>query len=236
MGKHVTIENVRISYPSLFKPRVSRMYPASQPKYEASFLVDNKSSQTIIPDILAAINEITLTEFGGVAQKAPTWETDQTTGVTTIRTRSGSAVVVADEFGNALNELNNKIYAGCRVKAIISVYKHNFGNGGISLAVEGVQFMGDDERLDNRTSIAFEPINPNVVQPPVNAQGMPAVTMPPGVAAAPVAQTAAPVAAAPVAAAPVAAAPVAAAPVAAAPVAAAPAVQPVVAQPPGTFQ
>jgi hypothetical protein len=115
-----------------------------------------------------------------------------------------------DDYAQPMTALNDKIYAGCRVKAVISVYKHSFGTGGISFGLEGCQFVADDERLDGKADLTgvFAPVNPNVVQPAVNAAGMPAVAVPAAVA---------PVAAAPVAAVPAAVAPVAAAVVPAAP-------------------
>jgi len=160
MGNHVKVENVRISYPSLFRPRTSPTFPTAEPKYEATFLVDAQSAPNIVPDITAAIAEAaTAAGFTAGSYRTPPWET-LPDGTVKIATRSQSPVYVADEFNNPQNETNCKVYAGCRVHAVISVYAYTQNGNGVTFGLEGVQFAADDARLDNKpdASALFTPL------------------------------------------------------------------------------
>lgn len=188
MGKHVKLENVRISYPSLFRPRTSAQFPTAEPKYEATLLVDSSSAPTIVQELTNTIAEVaSAAGFTAGAYREPPWKANPE-GIIEVSARSGNPVYVVDEYNNALNEVNNKIYAGCRVHAIISVYAYTTNGSGVTFGIEGVQFAADDQRLDNRPDMtnAFVPIAPAAPAAPVVAPA-PVAPQAPAVAPAPLA-------------------------------------------------
>lgn len=147
----IKLQNVRISFPSLFQKAV---FNGEETKYEGTFLIDKKEGHAKIAEIKAAINELIKDALKG--SKLPpdkicfkdgdTIEYAGYAGTMSLKASSNKRVMVVDRDKTPLTQDDNKIYAGCRVNAVIELWAQNNNYGKrINANLLGVQFLKDDE-------------------------------------------------------------------------------------------
>lgn len=167
MSQRITLQRVRISYPTLFNPKA--VEAGQEPRYSAAFLLPQNDPvvATINQAAQAAINEM----FGSAppAQLKPlpmyAGETkypgdSNYAGLYVIQAYAATKPYVVDE--NVQKVIDpSRIYAGCYVNASLAIYayKRNTGSG-LAFGLDGVQFVGDGERLDGRPAVGdlFQPV------------------------------------------------------------------------------
>lgn len=150
-NKKIRISNARISFPSLFRKAV---FNGEETKYEATFLIDKKEGVEKIEEINNAIKEMIKEQFKGTklpSDKLCIKDGDMIdyagyAGNVSIKASSNSRPLVLDRDKSPLTEEDNRIYAGCRVNAVIELWAQNNNYGKrISANLLGVQFLKDDE-------------------------------------------------------------------------------------------
>ena len=155
----IALKRVRISFPHLFIPRAA--VPGGSEKYGASFWLgaDDTDQLALIRD---AVKEIAKVDFKGkkpkkVAvskgeEKYP--EDEQYEGITIVNAYNWSRPVVVDHARVALDANPDGqcdlIYPGCYVNASLTAYSYKVAGGGIAFGLEGVQWVSEGDRLDNR--------------------------------------------------------------------------------------
>lgn len=150
MSKAIKLNNVRLSFPSLFKPAV---FNGVEGKYEATFLIP-KSDKAVKAQLDAAIKALLVenkakvpadkiclkdgdeSEYDGYAGN---WSIKASNKDLKGRIRDRNPKVI-------LLEDDGKIYAGCRVNAMVEFWfqNNNYGKR-INANLLGVQFFEDDK-------------------------------------------------------------------------------------------
>jgi hypothetical protein len=155
----ITIPAARLSYPSLFKPRPEDGFDAG--KYTATLIVPKEDEKSLEP-LRTAIRTVIQDTWGSKVPKNlffPIHDGDEdddlnTAGCwfvrvkTTIKPRcyraSGGAYIVVED--------SNVFYPGCWVAANVHPYpygpgvsKSKIGNAGISISLNSVCFLRDDD-------------------------------------------------------------------------------------------
>lgn len=146
----INIKNVRLSFPSLFQQAV--FGGESTGKYEATFILDKEEHSEIIDKLNAEIANL----VKGLKSKLPAekiclkdgdeGERPEFEGKMTIKASTKRRPLVIDRDKSPLTEDDNRIYAGCYVNAIISLWGQNNSYGKrVNAQLEGVQFCQDGE-------------------------------------------------------------------------------------------
>jgi hypothetical protein len=146
----ITLKDVRISFPSLFRKAV---FNGDETKYEATFLIDKALGKDKISEINDAIKELVKENLKG--SKLPPdkicfkdgdgIEYDGYAGTMSIKASSTKRPMVLDRDKSPLTEDDSKIYAGCRVNAVIELWAQNNNYGKrVNANLLGVQFFKDD--------------------------------------------------------------------------------------------
>ena len=150
-NKKIKLNGVRISFPSLFRKAV---FNGEETKFEATFLVDKKEGAVKIAEINAAIKDLLKNDLKGVklpqdkicVKDGDTIEYAGYAGNISIKASSTKRPLVLDRDKSSLTEEDNRIYAGCRVNAVIELWAQNNNYGKrINANLLGVQFVKDDE-------------------------------------------------------------------------------------------
>lgn len=163
----IKLKNVRLSFPTIFKAEAYQ--PGQDPKYSATFILDEATDKNSVAELKNAINKLIELEFGGNSK-----------ALASVGLRSGEEKVNDDgsykdgfgpgtQFISASNKSrpqvvdrnpsipltaeDGKIYAGCRVNALVRVNAMNgkswkpdpsFGKK-IIFSLLAVQFDGNGE-------------------------------------------------------------------------------------------
>jgi hypothetical protein len=188
MGIRLYLPGVRISYPHLFVPHVAK--GATEAKYGAAIILPNNApavpenqlaGATLLEQVFNARARIIAEFMKGVAPvpgkdlpayPGPTREPNNPdfANVYILGCNNKSKPTVVD--GNMQPVMNTDlIYPGCYVNASISIYYYEKLKG-IAIGLDGVQFLRDGPRLDNKPT-AGDMFKPIVGAPPAMA-GMPA--------------------------------------------------------------
>lgn len=147
----IKLNNVRISFPSLFRKAV---FSGDETKYEATFLIDKKDGAEQIAEIDASIKALLKEKLKGSKLPADklclkdgdTIDYAGYAGTMSIKASSTKRPLVIDRDKSPLTEDDGKIYAGCRVNAVIELWAQNNTYGKrINANLLGVQFLKDDE-------------------------------------------------------------------------------------------
>ena len=162
MGTRLTIQNVRISYPHLFQPRA--VQPGDDPKYGVALLIPK--NHPAVPAILQAIAQEKANKWGAnvpPSASAPFYDGDTDPKYNIVADNHGhyimntsasleqQPVLVDNNLQKVINP--STFYAGCYVNADVGAYPYDKGvSKGIAFGINGVQFVQDGERLDNRPS------------------------------------------------------------------------------------
>jgi hypothetical protein len=146
----IKIKNARLSFPSLFQEAVFGGEPTG--KYEATFILDKVEHADVIKQLEAQIKELQKdlkTKLGadkiclkdGDEQDRPEFE-----GKMTIKASTKRRPLVIDRDKSPLTEEDNRVYAGCYVNGIISLWAQNNSYGKrVNAQLDGVQFNQDGE-------------------------------------------------------------------------------------------
>lgn len=142
----VKIQNVRLSFPALFRKAV---FNGNETKFEATFLIpkDSKEAQKVQSAIDAFIEE----KFSGKPPKGlkVTCFTDGDNkdyagyeGMMALKAGSTKRPLVIDSDKTPLSEDDNRLYAGCYVNAMIDFWysDHPLGGKQILGNLLGVQY------------------------------------------------------------------------------------------------
>lgn len=167
MGTRVLIQGVRISYPHLAQPRA--VQAGDTPKYGAAFLIP-KGHPAIAQLLQAAANEMGA-RWGATPpptlKPLPMYDGDTDPKYNTVPANNGHMILntsaldqphLVDQNNVKLvpNTAGQVFYAGAVVDAFVSAYPYGDKPGslskGIAAGLDGVRFVQDGDRLDNRPS------------------------------------------------------------------------------------
>lgn len=156
----IKIQNTRLSFPSLFK--TARFGDEETGKYEATFILNKKDHADVIKQINAAFVEIGKEKFKGklppedkrCLKDGDQQEREELKGSFTIKASTKKRPLVIDKDKSPITEADEKIYAGCHVHAIITIWAQDNQYGKrLNAQLDGVQFFKDGEPFsDNRAS------------------------------------------------------------------------------------
>lgn len=175
MSKMLQTPEATLSYPSLFSPRA--IDEGAEPKYEATFVFDEGTDLT---ELRRAVMEVGKEKWGDKFAKMLEagkirlpFRTDGESkgypdGSVFFAARRNAlkdgrqvpAPTVVSVFPDPNNPDRpaiitdpNEVYAGCRVKGLVSCYAYQkAGNIGITFGLEGLQKVRDGDRLDGRVN------------------------------------------------------------------------------------
>jgi len=147
----IKLKNVRLSFPSLFQ--TSMFGDDDTGKYEATFILDKVEHAEVIEQIQKQITahkkDLKAATLGadriclkdGDEQERPEFE-----GKMTIKANTKKRPLVIDRDKSPIVEGDNKVYGGCYVNAIISLWAQNNKYGKrVNGQLDGVQFNQDGE-------------------------------------------------------------------------------------------
>lgn len=147
----ITLKNVRLSFPSLFKKAV---FNGEETKFEATLLLDKKAHADVIAQLKEEINERIKTDLKGAkvaSDKICLRDGDDVSydgyaGCYSIKAANNRRPMVIDRDKSPLTEADGKPYAGCYVNAIVELWVQNNSYGRrINANLLGVQFFADGE-------------------------------------------------------------------------------------------
>lgn len=155
--KEIYLENVRLSYPYLFKPRVNENDDGkTTKKFQAKFILDKKKHKKLIGEIEDAMDDLIDAKWG----KRPAKLTDDRLalrdgddedgeefhGAMVLSSSNSKRPQVRDRNKEPLVEEDGKPYGGCYVNAIVRLWvqDNKFGKR-INASLEAVQFYKDGE-------------------------------------------------------------------------------------------
>ena len=147
----INLKSVRLSFPSLFQ--AASFNGESTGKYEATFVLDKKDHAKEISTIQAQIDTLMKETFKGriPADKICFKDGDESgregfEGKMTIKASTKKRPLVIDRDKSPITEDDDKVYAGCYVNAIISLWAQSNAYGKrINAQLDGVQFVRDGE-------------------------------------------------------------------------------------------
>lgn len=150
----IKLNNVRLSFPSLFQRAVFNGQPTDNDKFEATFLIDKESQAELIEKIKSAIATKIKDDLKGAKiasdkiclKDGDTVEYDGYQGHYSIKAANRKRPLIIDADKSPLTEDDNRLYAGCYVNAIIELWSQNNSYGKrINANLLGVQFAKDGE-------------------------------------------------------------------------------------------
>lgn len=147
----IKAQNVRLSFPSLFK--TAKFGEQDTGKYEATFIFDKVEHADVLADIQSKIDAMIKSELkskipadkiclkDGDLEGRPEYE-----GKMTLKASTKKRPLVIDRDKSPITEEDEKVYAGCYVNAIMSLWPQNNQYGKrINAQLDGIQFAADGE-------------------------------------------------------------------------------------------
>lgn len=149
MAKRIKLNNVRLSFPSLFQ---KSSFDGNEGKYEATFLFP-KSDKKMYNMVMEAIEECKVENKN---TKVPddklciidgdTKEYDGYEGMWAVKGSNNKRITLLDRDKTQLAEEDGVLYAGCYVNAILEPWSQSNKYGKrINANLYGVQFVKDGE-------------------------------------------------------------------------------------------
>ena len=146
----IKIKNARLSFPSLFQH--ATFDGTSTDKYEATFILDKVEHADLIKQLQAQIDG----HIKDLKKKLPAdkiclkdgdeLDRPEFEGKMTIKASTKKRPLVIDRDKSPITEDDNKVYAGCYVNGIISLWAQNNGYGKrVNAQLDGIQFCQDGE-------------------------------------------------------------------------------------------
>ena len=171
----IIVPEARLAFPSLFKKRPRTADPAKKANedewaFQAVLLLP---PETNLKPFHRAMQAAMIQKWGKVVQlpasKNPIHdcsEKPETNGYEDgwyyINAANKRPVAVVNRMSEPITD-PSKIYAGCWCRVFLEAYawKHQLGGQGVSFSLNGVQFLRDDERLDNAIDVGevLEPLD-----------------------------------------------------------------------------
>jgi hypothetical protein len=158
----ITVNNVRLSFPSLFKKSV---FDGVETKFEATFLIakDSPTHKQVTKAIDAFVEE----KFAGKTPKGlkitaykdgDEKEYDGYEGMMALKAGTTKRPMVIDADKTPLVEDDNKPYAGCYVNAILEFWYSDHPKGGKQILgnLVAVQFAREGVAFGNGTSVSVD--------------------------------------------------------------------------------
>ena len=161
MANKIKIDNVRLSFPSLFK---KAEFNGQVGKFEASVLISKETQAAIITKIEAIIDA----ECVGAKIKRPApdkvclrdgdhQEYDGYAGMMSLKAASSRRPTIIDRDKTPLIEEDGVVYAGCYVNIVVDfwVQNNNYGKRvncnllGVQFAKEGDSFGAGDTNVES---------------------------------------------------------------------------------------
>ena len=151
MSKKIKLKNVRLSFPSLFK--MGTYGGESTGKFEATFILDKKEHEDEIKLLKQEISALAKAELKTnlpadkiCLRNGDEMEREELKGKCTIKASTKKRPLVIDTDKSPIAEEDGKVYAGCYVNGIISLWAQNnrFGKR-VNAQLDGVQFYKDGE-------------------------------------------------------------------------------------------
>ena len=146
--QRIMLKGVRLSFPNLFQPAV---FDGKSGKFEATFLLDKNDKKTkkqIDMVIAAALAEakVKVPSDKYFIKDGDDSAYDGYEGNWSIKAGSRARPTLLNADKTQLEESDGKLYAGCYVNAIISIWIQNnkFGKR-VNANVHGVQFLKDGD-------------------------------------------------------------------------------------------
>ena len=157
----ITLKNVRLSFPSLFKKAV---FQGNVGKHEATFMFPKTDTKTY-DACIAAIEAIKKENKNAKVPDAKVFikdgddvEYDGCAGMWMVKASNGKRPTVINRDKSPITEEDEVMYAGCYVNAIIEPWFQNndFGKR-VNANLLGVQFVKDGEPLgDGGTKVGAD--------------------------------------------------------------------------------
>jgi len=158
----ITLQNVRLSFPSLFRKAV---FGGDETKFEGTFLLDKTTHANAIKLIEAGIKAINADKHKGKALAADkvclkdgdTIEYDGYAGNMSIKASSTKRPMVIGKDKTPLTEDDGKPYAGCYVNAVVELWgqKNQFGER-VNANLLAVQFAKDGEPFGDGVTASID--------------------------------------------------------------------------------
>lgn len=146
----ITLPNVRLSFPHLWKPHA--MEEGQEPKFSATFLLDNGEHGPLLDQIDALIDRLALDEFKKkVGFKRCLRDGNEKSelegygdGTSFITASNKARPGVVNRVLTPIAEEDNIVYAGCYVNATIRLWVQNNNWGKrVNAQLRAVQFVKD---------------------------------------------------------------------------------------------
>ena len=169
--QRIKLNNVRLSYPSLFRKTVHpKAGPNAKPKYEATFILDKvehaKEIELIKSHInsLAAAKQISSNKLSKVCFKdGDELDREEYKNKYTLISRSENKFPIVGKDGKTpVGEDDNLFYGGCYVSCYVSLYLWDNASTGISSNLLAIQFKKDGTPFGAspfNIEGAFEPVD-----------------------------------------------------------------------------
>lgn len=145
-----------LSYPNLFKPRVSKEYPDAVPTYTADLLFSSNADLTAIKK---RIQEVKIETWGSKDKwpkgiRSPFKDGNEKANNPEYKDKiyftatSQRPVKVFDVDKSEVLGDDGTVYAGCVVAASVVVYAYNTkGNKGVSIGLRGLKKLADGKQF-----------------------------------------------------------------------------------------
>lgn len=166
----IKLNDVRISFPSLFTPKAWQGSKA-EPKYEATFILDKELHKKEIEIINTKIDEILVLHKTTRAKikadhlclkDGDLTERDEYKNSYTLKAKSRRPIPIIDrDASTPITESDNIIYGGCYVSAYIDLWVYTVPNIGIGVNLKSIQFRKKGpsfEGMEHDINGAYEPI------------------------------------------------------------------------------
>lgn len=151
MSQKITLQNVRLSFPSIFK---KAEFQGKETKYEATLLLDKKTHADTIEKLNKAIEAGIKEHLKGAKvpaakrclQDGDEKDYDGYEGQMSLKASNNKRPTVIDRDKTPLVEDDDKPYAGCYVNAVIEFWfqDNDFGKR-VNANLLGIQFVKDGE-------------------------------------------------------------------------------------------
>lgn len=147
----IKVQNARLSFPSLFQHAV--FGGDSTGKFEATFVLNKKEHADVIEQIKAGMlqiqKDVIKSKVGSdklCLKDGDESGRDEFAGCYTIKASTKKRPLVIDRDRTPLTEEDNKVYAGCFVNAIFTLWGQSNSYGKrVNAQLDGVQFARDGE-------------------------------------------------------------------------------------------
>lgn len=149
------LNNVRLSFPSLFKRAV---FDGKDGKFEATLLIDKKSQSSLVDKVETAMQAFLIEKFGSAAKipkslkrtcfsDGDTKDYEGYEGQMAFKGTSNGRPTVINRDKTPVAEGDNVMYAGCYVNAIVDFWYSDHAKGGKQCLANllGVQFVREGE-------------------------------------------------------------------------------------------